>query len=95
MRCCIPLFSFERQLCTFHECSHFWVGISVCVVFSFNIKDNNIFPECACLHKTVNIVVFIVKSNENTYAKGRALMHMYRVVSITKRGNSLLTPSLF
>ena len=36
--------------------------------------------------KTVNMVVFFVKSNENTYPKGRALMQMYRVVPITKRG---------
>jgi len=42
--------------------------------------------ECACLHKTVNIVVFLIKSNENTYQTGRALVHMYRVVPITKRG---------
>ena len=33
--------------------------------------------EWACLHKTVNMVVFFVKSNENTYQKGRALMQMY------------------
>ena len=26
--------------------------------------------ECACLHKTVNMAVFFVKSNENTYQKG-------------------------
>ena len=38
--------------------------------------------------KTVNMVVFFVKSNENTHPKGRVLMKMYRVVSITKRGNS-------
>ena len=25
--------------------------------------------ECACLHKIVNMVVFFVKSNENTYPK--------------------------
>jgi len=25
--------------------------------------------ECACLHKTVNMAVFFVKSNENTYPK--------------------------
>ena len=43
--------------------------------------------ECARLHKTVNMVVFFVKSNENTYPKGRELMKMYRVVPITKRGN--------
>ena len=70
------------------------------IVFSFNIKDNNIFPclhnirlsynklKCfnalsirmACLHKTVTMVVLFVKSNENTYPKGRALMQIYRVV---------------
>jgi len=43
--------------------------------------------ECACLHQTVNIEVFFVNSNENTYPKGRALMQMYRVVPITKRWN--------
>jgi len=42
-------------------------------------------PESACLHKTVNMVVFLVKSNENTYPKGRALMQMYRVVPITNK----------
>ena len=26
--------------------------------------------ECACQHETVNIVVFFVESNENTYPKG-------------------------
>ena len=31
-------------------------------------------PECACLHKTVNMVVFFVQSNENAYPKGRAIM---------------------
>jgi len=30
------------------------------------------------------MVVFYVKSNANTYPKGRALMKMYRVVPITK-----------
>jgi len=33
------------------------------------------------------MVVFFVESNGNTYPKGRALMQMYRVVPITKRGN--------
>ena len=27
-------------------------------------------PECACLHKTVNMVVFFVQSNENASQKG-------------------------
>ena len=35
----------------------------------------------------VNMVDFVVKHNENTYPKGRALMQMYIVVPITKRGN--------
>ena len=43
--------------------------------------------ECACLLNSVNMVVFFVKSNENTYPKGRALVQMYRVVTQTKRGN--------
>ena len=44
-----------------------------------------IISECACLLKTVNMVVFLVKSNENTYPKRRALMQMYRVVPITQK----------
>jgi len=40
--------------------------------------------ECSCLYKTVNVVVFFVKSNENTCPKGRAILQMYRVVPITK-----------
>jgi len=43
--------------------------------------------ECTCLHKTVNMVVFYVKSYENIYPKRRALMQMYRVVPIIKRGS--------
>ena len=46
--------------------------------------------EYTCQHKTVNIVVFFVISNENTYPKGRALMQMYRVVPIMKRRNTKL-----
>ena len=46
-----------------------------------------LITECACLHKTVHMVVFVVKSDENTYSKGRAFMQTYRVVPITKRGN--------
>ena len=40
--------------------------------------------ECAALHKTVNMVVFFVKSNENTYPKGKAFMQVCIVVPITK-----------
>ena len=42
--------------------------------------------QCAYLHKTVNMVVFFVKSNENNYPNWRPIMHMYRVVPISKRG---------
>jgi len=51
--------------------------------------------ECTCLHKTVNMVVVFVESNENTYPKGRALTHMYRVVPITKRGNCVKRTSVY
>ena len=40
-----------------------------------------------CKYKTVNMVIFFVKKNENTCPKGRALMNMYIVVLQTKRGN--------
>jgi len=39
------------------------------------------------------MVVFFVKSNENTYPNGRALMQMYKVVLITNRGNTRLLNS--
>jgi len=35
--------------------------------------------ECASLHKTINMAVFFVKSNKNTYPKGRALMQMLSI----------------
>ena len=34
------------------------------------------------------MLAFFVKSNENTYTKGRALMKTYIVVPITIRGNT-------
>ena len=37
-------------------------------------------------NRTVNMVVFVVKSNKHTYPKGRSLMQMYAVVPITKKG---------
>ena len=46
--------------------------------------------ECACLHKTINMVVFFLKTMTKTYPKGRALMQMYRVVPQTKKGNYTL-----
>ena len=115
---CSP-FSFEGQLCTFSWVlsllGRYFYNVYIIkqfeIVFSFNVKDNDIFlclhnirlsyniykcfnasqSECTCLHKTVNRVVSFVKSNENTYPKGRELMQMYIVVPITKRGNSTNT----
>ena len=54
-----------------------------------NIRNASVLcqSECACLHKSVNMVVFYVKSNKNTFPKGRALMQIYRVVPHMKRGN--------
>ena len=39
----------------------------------------------------LNIIVFFTINNENSYPKGRALMKMYIVVPITKRGNCVET----
>ena len=40
--------------------------------------------DCTCLHKTVNMLVFFVKYDENTYPKGRAILQINRVVPLTK-----------
>ena len=46
----------------------------VYIILDFSITNRNASvlcqSKCACLHKTVNMVVFFVKSNENT--TGRA-----------------------
>ena len=64
----------------------------VYIILDFSITYRNASvlcqSECACRHYTVNMVVFLVKNNENTYPKGRALVQMYRVVPITKRGKT-------
>jgi len=60
------------------------IYVHVYIILDFPITYRNASVICqsewACLHKTVNMVVFFVKSNENTYQKGRALMQMYRVI---------------
>jgi len=67
---------------------YFYVNI----IFDFPITYRNasVFcqSECACLRKTVNMVVFFDKSNKNSYPKVRALLQIYRVIPIMKRGNS-------
>jgi len=46
----------------------------VYIILDFPIIYRNVSvlcqSECVCLHKTVNMVVFFVKSNVNTYPKG-------------------------
>ena len=58
------------------------IYIHLYIILDFPITYENASvicqPDCACLHKTVNMEVFFVKSNENTYPKGRALMQMYK-----------------
>ena len=58
------------------------------IILSFTINKcfSDVSIRMRMSHKTVNMVVVFVKSNENTYLKGRGLMQMYRVVPITKRG---------
>ena len=62
----------------------------VYIILDFCIKFRNASVLCqseyTCLHKAVNMEVFFVKSKENTYSKGKALVQMYRVVTITKEG---------
>ena len=64
---------------------------NVYIILDFPITYKNASALCqseyTCLHKTVKMAVSFVKSNENTYPKGRALMQMYRVIPITKRAN--------
>ena len=76
---CNCFFLISRMIIYFH----------VYIILDFPITYRNASvlcqSECTCLHKTINMVAYFVKSNENSYPKGRALMQMYRVVPITKR----------
>jgi len=68
------------------------IYVHVNIILDFPITYRNAAlcqSECACLHQTVNMVVFFLKINENTYPKVRELMQMYRVVPQTKRGTIL------
>jgi len=66
-----------------------YFNVYIILDFPITYRNDSVIcqSECACLHKTVNMVVLFVKSNENTYPKGRALKKMYRVVPQKKRGN--------
>jgi len=59
------------------------IYVHVYIILYLPITYRNIRMRMS-LHKTVNIVVFSVNSNENTSPKRRVLMQMYRVVPITK-----------
>ena len=65
--------------------------VNIILDFPISYRNTSVMcqSDCACLHQTVNMVVFFVKSNQNTYPKGRALMQMYRVASIRKRRNNV------
>ena len=64
-----------------------YVNILLEFPITYNTPSELCQSDCACLHKTVNIVVFCLKYDDNTYPKGRAILQMYRVVPQTKRGN--------
>jgi len=65
--------------------------VNIILDFPITFRNTSVLCQSECLHKTVNMVVFFVKSNGNTFPKGRALMQMYRVVPITKRVNIILS----
>ena len=63
-----------------------YVYVNVILDFPITYRNASVLcqSECGCLHKTLNMVVFFVKSKENTYPKRRVFIQMYRVVPITK-----------
>ena len=70
--------------------------IYVCdyIILDFLIKYRNTSvicqPECAWLYKTVNMVVFFVKTNENTYQKGEHLCKCTKLSLKQKSGSIAL-----
>ena len=63
---CFPLMS--RIFIYFH--------VYITLDFPITYRNDSVLcqSECACLHQTVNMVVFFVKRNENTFQKGGALI---------------------
>jgi len=64
-----------------------YLHVDIILDFPISYSNDSVIcqSECVCLHKTVNMVVFFfVRSNENTYPKGRALVQIYIVAPITK-----------
>ena len=60
------------------EVNNIYVHVDIILDFPITYRNDSVLcqSECLCLRKTVNMIVFFVKSNENTYPKGRALMQM-------------------
>ena len=58
-----------------HSCKHN-AHVNIIIDFPITYRNASVLcqSECPCLHKTINIVALFVKSNENIYPKGRALM---------------------
>ena len=77
LKLCFPLMS--RTIICFH--------VYIILDFSVTYKHAVVFCHSECLHKTVNMAVFFVKSNRYTNPKERALVQMNRVVTQTKRWN--------
>ena len=63
----------------------YYVHVNIVLDFPITYKNGSVLcqSKCACLHRTVNIVVVFTPKNGNIYPKGRALMQMYGVVSIS------------
>ena len=59
-----------------------------CLDIPITCKHTSVFcqSEYACLHKVVNMVVFLVENNDYTYPKERALMQIYSFFPQTKKG---------
>ena len=60
------------------EISIIYVLVNIILGFHITYRNASVLcqSECACLHQTVIMVVFFVKSNENNHRKGRVLMQM-------------------
>jgi len=95
-------------MCTKRVCSLVGKYEKFEIVFSFNVKDNNIVlclhnirlsyniilhasvlcqSECACLHKTVNMVVSLFKVIKIPTQKGEHCHANVQSCPYTKRGN--------
>ena len=63
----------------------YYVHVNIILDFPITYKNASVLcqSQCACLHRTVNILVVFTPKNGNIYPKGRALMYVYGVVSIS------------